>query len=522
MKKSFVLATLFLLWASLQSAYAQPVYERHTHEVYNYLMRMAQKGMIEFNDNVRPLSKTYILSCLDSLQTQSAKLTQVERAEMIFYAKEFREGERKRLLSAKDKDFTLWADPIVTAGYSTGAGRTVKSKSIGINFWGKIGNRLGYQFSFHDQNISGTALDTTYRTLEAGNTTGIVGISQFKPNQQDNAEMRVNIRYEFNKGGISVGQDFLTWGYGENGRLVLSDKAPVYPYIRLDYQPLPWLRFNYTHAWLRSNIIDSSGIYPLPSPPIYGPNRDVEISKYMASHSVDFTLKKGLVFSIGESIVYNDRLKIGYLIPLMFFKAYDNTNNTGGIERGSNGQFFFQLSSRDQIRNTHVYGTLFIDEIKIGTIFNQSKSRNQLGYTVGGSVTDIFTPYLTLGAEYTKVRPFVYRNLIPGQNYTHQNYLLGDWMGSNADRALVYAKYTPLPRLKLYARYTHLRKGGAGTLEQQYLQEPQPPFLFDFQQRSDEFLFNASYEPIYRLNLNANFRRFDNNNFISLGLTYGL
>lgn len=517
-RKFFLLINLFLITCG-GSMNAQPVYERHTHEVYNYLMRMAQKGWIEFNDNIRPLSKTYLLDCLDSLQSK-ATLTETERAELLFYRKEFNEGERQRILSTRSDDFTIYADPIVTGSYLSGKGVGVKTKSMGINFWGRIGKNLGYQFSFHDISEDGKGLDTAKRSLSAGGTTGIVNMRPFATNAASYTELRANLRYEFKKGAISVGQDYLQWGYGEGGRLVLSDKAPVYPYLRFDYRPLPWLRFNYTHAWLRSNIVDSSESYPIPTGNGY---RAVEVNKYLAFHSIDVDLTKKLTLSLGESMVYNDQLNIGYLIPIMFFKAVDNNSNSTFLERGSNGQFFFQLSSRGMVRNTHLYASLFIDEIRISGIFNSTKQRNQLGYTLGGSVTDVGgISYLTLGAEYTRIRPFVYRNLLEAQNYTHQTYLLGDWIGSNADRALVYAKYTPIPRLKLYARYTHLRKGGEGTLDQQYLQEPQPPFLFDFQQRSDEFLFNASYEPIYRLNLNANFRRFDNNNYISLGLTYGL
>jgi hypothetical protein len=84
------------------------------------------------------------------------------------------------------------------------------------------------------------------------------------------------------------------------------------------------------------------------------------------------------------------------------------------------------------------------------------------------------------------------------------------------------ARYTPLPRLKLQARYTHIRKGGEGTLAQQYEQQPQPPFLFDFKQRSNEVLFNMQYECIPRFYLNMNFQRFDQRNRLFLGLTYGL
>lgn len=518
MKRLFI--TVILLVITQQMLFAQPAYERHTHEVYNYLYRLAQKGIVTFNDNVRPLSKSYIHAVLDSVAAKEGMLSEVEKKELSFYLREFKEGERKRIMTARGDGFTLYADPIITSSYTGGKGMDIKSSSMGINFWGRIGKSLGYQFSFHDINEKGKGLDTSKKSLFAGGTTGIVNQRPFATNAASFTELRANLRYEFKKGAVSIGQDYLLWGYGEGGRLVLSDKAPVYPYIRLDYHPLPWLKFNYTHAWLRSNMVDSSWSYPIPTGNGY---RTVEIAKYMASHSVDINLTKKLVLSLGESIIYNDRLNIGYLIPIMFFKAIDNNSNSTFLERGSNGQFFFQLSSRNQIKNTHLYSTLFIDEIRLTGIFNRIKQRNQLGYTVGGSITDVAgIPYLSLGAEYTRVRPFVYRNILSAQDYIHQGYLMGDWIGSNADRVIVYARHTPLPRLKLYARYMHLRKGGAGTLDQQYLQEPQPPFLFDFQQRSDEFLFNASYEYIYRLNLNMQVRRFDQQNVFSVGLTYGL
>ena len=515
-----LIVVFFFFFCTTKTMQSQPVYERHTHEVYNYLYRLTQKGLISFNDNIRPLSKTYIHATLDSVATKMELLSKVEQQELSFYLREFKEGERKRILSAKEDGFALYADPMLTFSHTGGSNLNVKSKSLGINLWGRIGKNLGYQFSFQDINEYGNGIDTSKKSLIAGNTTGIVNSTPFALKSAGFSELRANLRYEFKKGALSIGQDYLLWGYGENGRLVLSDKAPVYPYIRFDYQPLSWLKFNYTHAWLRSNMIDSSRSYPIPSGSGFRP---VEINKYMASHVIDFSLKKNLILSIGESIVYNDQLNIGYLIPIMFFKSVDNNSNTGAIEKGSNGQFFFQLSSRNQIKKTHLYANLFIDEIRLSGLFNHVQRRNQLGYTIGGSITDVGgINYLTMGAEYTRIRPFVYRNLLPAQDYVHQGYLMGDWLGSNGDRVTLFSRVTPMPRMKLYARYTHLRKGGAGTLNQQYEQQPQPPFLFDFQQQSDELLLNASYEYIYRLNFNLQLRRFDQQNMFTLGLTYGL
>jgi hypothetical protein len=78
-------------------------------------------------------------------------------------------------------------------------------------------------------------------------------------------------------------------------------------------------------------------------------------------------------------------------------------------------------------------------------------------------------------------------------------------MGNNFDRLFVGLRYTPLPRLKCQLNYQYIRKGGAGTVEQQYFQQPQPPFLFNPQFNRSEISFRCSYEVINNLNLWAFF-----------------
>jgi hypothetical protein len=240
---------------------------------------------------------------------------------------------------------------------------------------------------------------------------------------------------------------------------------------------------------------------------------------------------KGLDLSLGESMVYSDKLDVGFLIPINFFKVYDNNRSNYLINAGSNGQIFMQASSRNQIKNTHLYTTVFIDEIRLTEVFNKSKSRNQLGYTIGGSVTDFFIPYLTVGAEYTRVNPFVYNNLIPAQRYTQYDYSLGDWMGANMDRQLLFVKYTPLPKLKLYARYQSIRKGGAGSIWDQYAAEPQPAFLFGLEKSRKDVYFQATYEVINNLYVKGVYQQINetyttgqkiSNSLIQMGISFGL
>jgi hypothetical protein len=78
-------------------------------------------------------------------------------------------------------------------------------------------------------------------------------------------------------------------------------------------------------------------------------------------------------------------------------------------------------------------------------------------------------------------------------------------MGNNFDRAILFARYTPIAKLKFVARYQKIRKGGSGTIYEQYAVQPQPSFLFDYiKTRSDLFL-QARYEWINNIYLSSSY-----------------
>jgi hypothetical protein len=544
----YLVLLLFLL-ASVATLKAQTVYEYHQKEIYNYLSRMAQKGLVQFEDNIRPLTRKYIGACLDSLNNYPEKLSATEKKELAFYSQEYGSDmdstaavkqqlqffkndpyKRWRSLYATGKDVLLVADPVITAAtYQQGGGGYYNKTSTGLNFWGRIGKHWGFQFFYSDITETGTNIDFSKQGTPG---TGYVKRDTMNHSSLNYTQFRGSIGYSWKGGSLSFGQDYLLWGYGENGKIILSDKAPTYPYIRFDLKIFPWLKFNYVHAWLNSGIVDSSRTISNPPGGVYDDKQVFFVPKFFATHSFLIQPLKGLDLTLGESIIYNDRAYVGYLFPLMFFKTYDNIVNNGSINAGSNGQLFVQISSRNHLPKTHLYSTVFIDEIRMGSMFNTQKSRNQLGYTVGGSTTDLLVSYLTLGLEYTRVRPFVYRNLLPTQDYTSSGYGLGDWMGNNFDRISFTMKYTPIPKLKCMARYQSIRKGGMGTLAEQYFQQPQPPFLFDLQKKQQEFLLQCSYEWLNNLSLNTLYQTITEDNRVngkkttqntfSIGVAYGL
>jgi len=542
LKKIFF--TFLFILAFITQAISQNVWENNNSEVHSFLYRMAQKGFIEYNDLIKPINRENVLNVLSILKLKDSTLSIVEKKELNFYLQEYTRPIKEQIsLFQKDQnkrrwragaivnhEFEFYIDPLLGINNFSGSGKNIKQLSNGFELWGTAGKNqnLGYQVYYRDYTETGT-VNNNYREESA--TPGNILIGAKSKNKINYTNIRANINYNFKKGNISLGKDNLIWGYGENSNIVLSNKAPSYPYIRLDYKPFNWLSFNYSHAWLNSNIADSSLSYFTNTGRIDNDFRLVFVQKYLATHSIEVEAMKGLNIAIGESIVYSDKMDPGFLIPINLFKFYDNNRSNYLIEAGSNGQYFLSISSRNQLKNTHLYSTLFIDEIRVSSIFNKTESRNQLGYNLGGSITDIIIPYLSLGAEYTRVNPFVYSNLISAQTYTSYNYSLGDWMGNNFDKAIVFAKYTPIAKLKLVARYQKIRKGGAGTIYEQYAVQPQPNFLFDYIKTRSDIFFQARYEYINNIYLSSSLTlmqtKFTNGNLVKdntyqLGISVGL
>ncbi|MFN5761530.1 MAG: hypothetical protein ACK44U_05565, partial [Sphingobacteriales bacterium] len=123
---------------------------------------------------------------------------------------------------------------------------------------------------------------------------GIVRIGEVKAKQQNFSEIRGHLSYSWKNGSLSFGKDQFLWGYGENGRTVLSDKAPSYAYLRFDYTPFKWMHFQQIHGWLNSNLVDTVRTYGTGSTGVFGDVRQIYRPKFLAQHSLTFIPIRGL------------------------------------------------------------------------------------------------------------------------------------------------------------------------------------------------------------------------------------
>jgi hypothetical protein len=373
----------------------------------------------------------------------------------------------------------------------------------GIYSYGYIYDVLGFSFDFRDNTESGTTIDKTKSfTPETGvNARTDLNTYDYSPDKMEYSEAKMMLATDWKWGSIAAGKEFIEWGYGDNGLLVMSQKAPSFPLIRLDVNPVEWLSFNYFHAWLSSDVVDTTSFYPTE-------NGDYAFSfreKYLASHTLTIKPIKGLDLSVGESIVYADQLEFLYLIPITFFRLADHYLSRQANSAGSNSQFFAQVSSKGHIKNTHLYGTLFIDEFTINGIGDPATEKMQIGFTLGSSVTDLLIDNLTLKLEYSKIYPYVYQHYINTTTFESNSYVLGHWMNNNADQIFGSVKYRFIRGLEALVWARYIRQGERADESQQFVL-PQPPFLFGLRTNYTYLGGQIKFEVLHNLFARANYQ----------------
>jgi len=521
--KFVILFFILLIYNSV--SFSQVVYEPLYQDVYNYLRRLSQKGIIEINDLIRPLPKLYILEKLSEAEKKIDELTSLEKAELVFFKKDYfhetwfingQVGDQKhlnvvsedplgrwRFFSYDDSHFKMNANLIL--GLEIGS----LDKEKRTHFWngiyteGYIEDVLGFSFDFRDNTETGTTLDKNkeFTPVTGVNERSDETIYDYPSDKIEYSESKGVLATDWKWGSFAVGKDFMEWGYAENGLLVLSEKAPSFPFIRLDVYPVEWLRFNYFHGWLASDVIDSASIYYTDD----GTQRFLFRDKFIASHTLTFYPTTGLDFSIGESIVYADELEFLYLIPVMFFRLVDHYLSRQVNAAGSNAQFFAGVSSRNHIKNTHLYGTLFIDEFTLHGAFDTETQRNHIGFTLGSSVVDLPLDNLVLKLEYTKIFPFVYQHYIQTTPYASASYMLGHWMGNNTDQVYASLKFRILRGLEATAWGRYIRRGESNNVADIYTQ-PQPSFLYGLRTNYTYFGATVKYEFLHDLFVRARYQ----------------
>ncbi len=495
MKKLYCL--FFILTCLSYTSFAQEVNKNIAYVcIYDYLDELANMQVVELNSAVKPYSRKLIGEKLKEAEKKKEMLTVRQQKDLDFFLKDYNKEyypdknfkRRKDLFYYRDSLFMFTLNPIIGGTYSKNESGTAWHRWWGAEVNATVGKHFGFYFSLRDNGYKNILVTPDYLTPEPG--------ANYKPanNRADFDDARGGLSYGWKWGSISLVKDNFTWGTNYNGANIFSGRAPSFAYLNYKLKPAKWFEFNYIHGSLISQVIDSSRTYGAGSS-----LRQDFIPKYVAASLATIRACKGLNVSIGNSIVYADKyIQPVYLIPFMFYPSADHTYNGAGSNAvGENSQMFLDVSCRS-IPKTHLYGTLFIDEVNLKQMFNAAKQTNFFSLKGGIRFTNLLIKNTSLTLEYTRTNPWVYDHPIPSITFASNNYNMGNYLGQNSDELFAGIKIKPARGLSIELDYIQDRKGpviayvqvngvnnNAGT-----------PFMNGVQWKSKAVLFKMQYELI--------------------------
>ncbi|MCC6253415.1 MAG: hypothetical protein IT276_00715, partial [Ignavibacteriaceae bacterium] len=387
----------------------EPIYNK---EIYFFIDNHSSKGNIEIFDAIRPYTRLTIAEKLLELSNGNAFLTNTEKEQLDFYKKEyafeikfilkdtttineffqFGASNRFKVFKYYDNNFTFDFDPVVGLEYDFA--KKNYHQYGGIKFKGRISNFLGFYFDYRDNLERGDNLDFRKRFSPE---TGVI-ISKSGTNKIEYSETRGGLTFGWDWGEFTMAKDFINIGSSYQSPVILSSKAPSFPFIRLDVHPVKWFRYNFIHAWLNSDLIDSASIRStgVTSTLLDRSLSYSKIQKYYVGHSVSIQPIDNWWLTFGESIIYSDQLEYIYFLPV-FFRLADHYNSMSGGDSGDNAQIFFNTSYRWEQIKSKFYLSLYIDELSPESFFSGGDNAQVYAATFGSKFTNPFwnDSYLT-------------------------------------------------------------------------------------------------------------------------------
>ena len=537
--------------------------------LYDFIDELLTDGVITRQSAVRPYTRDQVSNMLLEAQAADTLLNRRQKEDLAFYLNEFA-LERDTMVNnyvqytdhstynlsladpqfsyrTQNSQFKMRLRPILGANVTVGKKGALLQRWWGAELQMDIAKHLSIWGSLRDNSWNGNWLSKSYFPDDASRMRGArihYGASQEQPALTPMAgvqykEASYGGDFSDSKGGISlyawwgsigIQRENIQWGDAYHASNILSGRAPAAPMITLQLTPCKWFQFDYFHAWLVSNVVDSSYYYlensTKPNTPItnYRP-----MNKFMAANMFTFTPIKQLSFSLGNSIVYAEQsIQAAYFIPIAFYKSLDHLLTKGIASQNQNSQAFASLSVRP-VEHLHLYGSFYLDEFALKRLKPSNKENNPISYLVGFNWSGWPIRGLSLKGEFMRSYIACYTHSIDALTWTSNSYNLGHYMGDNAQSIYAELAYRPVRGLLLkmsytndtkYNSYAYLRRyrsNGedirAGGIAETLAQKPFDKAIF----RNDVLRLDGMYEvhPNMFLTLALeynNARAYDNNN----------
>ncbi len=429
--------------------------------IYDFLDELANNQIITINSAVKPYSRLFISRCLKEAEEKKDKLNPRQQKELDFYLMDFgKELNEEGFKGAKAQ----WLNGAMVQQRN---GTMVKRRidlfyykdslfSFTVNpiFGGEIFTNSSGQATYWRNGLEARAYVQHwgfYASLRDNHEKPLLGLPAYLTQRTDGhikgtsdwSEMQGGVTYSWKWGSAGLVKDGLQWGTNYNGANIFGGNNPTFIQLRLHLNPVKWFDFNYFHGWLNSMVVDSSSSYWVTNS--YGSDyREVYHKKFIAANIFTFTPVKYLNISAGNSIIYdNATINPAYLVPLFFYKSVDHSVSSG-IDN-MNSQMYFDISSR-QIKNLHLYATLFVDELSVSR-FSKKDEWNFFSWKAGFHLTNYPVKDLSLTTEFTYTYPLTFQHYVPTLTFESNGYNLGHYLRDNSREWFVAFDYRPVRTL---------------------------------------------------------------------------
>ena len=493
MKKLFVI--LFVMACGLSSvAQNIPVPLTQVH-IYDFIDELITNGVITQQTITRPYTRRQVAQMLLEAQAADSLLSHRQQKDLAFYLNEFA-LERDTMVSnfvqltdhstynlsvadpqfsyrTKDSMFKLRVRPILGADITASKKGVLLHRWYGAELQMDIANHLSIWGSLRDNSWSGDWLSKKYYSTDNARIYGArihYGASQAQPalTPLDGVQYKESSYggdFSDSKGGISLytwwgsiglQRENIQWGAAYHSSNILSGRAPAVPMITLQLTPCKWLQFDYFHAWLVSNLMDSTYYYFENTT-----KQDEQIkqyrpmNKFMAANMLTITPIKHLSISLGNSVIYSERtIQAAYLIPIAFYKSMDHLLTKGIATQNQNSQVFASLSVRP-VDHLHLYGSFYLDEFSFNRLKPSNKEKNPISYLVGFNWSGWPVEGLSLKGEFMRSYIACYTHSIEALTWQSNSYDMGHYMGDNAQSIYTELSYRPIRGMIIKLSYTH-------------------------------------------------------------------
>lgn len=456
MKRVICILGLLCIWAFAQSQVVETLGEGG---VYDLLDELVSVHAIDANPAIKPYTRRFIATRLAEAQQADSLLSPRLRKEVAFYLNDYAleldtlpsnwvqythandlaislaqpslQYTNAKQVDSKNKRFTMLVRPVF--------GAQVMNNSKGFQTehrWGaEIQMDICNHVSLWGKAVAGTSVFHRHK-------------ENYMAPVYDWSQSSGGISLYAWFGSIGIQKEHISWGNAQCASIILSNQAPAVPMLTLKLTPVRWFEFNYFHAWLTPDAIDTT--FFVNPEAVYNPQH-----KYMAANMFTFMPIKYLEFSLGNSIVYAEHnVQAAYFIPFAFYKSLDHLLTKGTKTQNQNSQAFFTISTRN-LKHVYVYGSFYLDEFKASRLKKSTKESNPIAFQVGMSVRNWPLDGLRVRGEFMRSYIGTYINQVNVLYYTSGEQYLGSPLGANSQHIYAEVGCRPVRGLDLQLSYSN-------------------------------------------------------------------